>query len=431
MRAAVLSRLFPNPSFYGWRVLAVGLALAALSGPGQSYLLSLYIDPLTEALGVSRLDVSSVYGGATILAALTLPWVGGLADRLTSRQFAGIVLALLGGAVFGLSQVRGLWGLGLVFFCLRLLGQGAISLGITTLVVRWFLRFRGRAFALTSVGYAIGEAVFPAVAVALIAWVGWRGSLLGLSGAYVFLLAPLLAWALRPRHEATEPLDGSDEEGPSEASHLYTTEDWDPREALRSRAFGVLLLLSSASPFLLTGMIFHLPAVFRSMGWAAEATPRAFAAYAAGGMACTYGMGLLLERVHSKVGLGMGLGALALGLSTLFLPLGPAAGPWVFGAALGGSAGVSHAANGVLWPAYFGVRSLGALKGIVNAARNGSTALAPPIAAWLAGPEEAFGRFAWLCICLAVAFALVSLAVPRRLVRVGSADAPAKAEAGS
>src|SRR5690606_29831905 len=114
-------------------------------------------------------------------------------------------------------------------------------------------------------------------------------------------------------------------------------------------------------------------------------------------MACTYLMGLVLERVHSKVGLGMGLGALALGLGTLFLPLGAEAGPWVFGAALGGSAGVAHAANGVLWPAYFGVRSLGALKGIVNAARNGSTALAPPVAAWLAGPEEVFGRFALLC----------------------------------
>lgn len=423
----MLSRLFPNPSFYGWRVLAAGLALAALSGPGQSYLLSLYIDPLTEALAVSRLDVSSVYGVATILAALTLPWVGTLADRLTSRQFGGVVLALLGVAVFGLSQVRGLWLLGVVFFCLRLLGQGAISLGITTLVVRWFLRYRGRAFALTSVGYAVGEAVFPTVVVALVAWVGWRGSLLTLAGAYVLVLAPLLAWVLRPRDPAVEPLDGADDPGPARSSHLYTTEDWDPREALRSRTFWVLLLLSSASPFLLTGMIFHLPAIFRSVGWDGAAAPRAFAAYAAGGMACTYLMGLVLERVHSKVGLGMGLGALALGLGTLFLPLGAEAGPWVFGAALGGSAGVAHAANGVLWPAYFGVRSLGALKGIVNAARNGSTALAPPVAAWLAGPEEVFGRFALLCIALSAGFTLISLLVPRRLTRAGGKDAPAEA----
>lgn len=423
----MFARLFPNPSFYGWRVLGASLLLAALSGPGQSYLLSLYIDHLVEGLSLSRLQISSVYGGATVLAALTLPWVGGLADRLSSRGFARGVLVLLGLAVFGLAQAQALWAVAIAFFALRLLGQGAISLGITTTVVRWFLRYRGRALALTSAGYALGEAVFPTVVVGLIGAFGWRGSLLAIGLAYLVFFAPVLGRILRERNEELEPLDGGSAPGDGRTAKLHTSIDWDPRHALRAPVFWILLAASCVSPFLLTGMIFHMPAIFRSVGWEASAAPRAFAAYAVAGLVCTYLTGLLMERIHSKIGLCMGLVALGLGVCTLFFPLGPTWGPWVFGAALGGSAGVAHGANGVLWPAYFGVRSLGALKGVVNAARNGSTAAAPPLAAWMAGPHESFFGFTLLCLGLALFFAAVSLTVPRvasHPTAVGPAEAP-------
>lgn len=425
----MFARLFPNPSFYGWRVLGAGLLLAALSGPGQSYLLSLYIDHLVEDLALSRLQISSVYGGATILAALTLPWVGGLADRFSSRAFAGGVLVLLGLSVAGLAASQALWMLALAFFALRLLGQGAISLGIVTTVVRWFLRYRGRAIAITSAGYALGEAVFPSAVVGLMARVGWRGSLATIAILYLLLFAPLLARAMRERDEAREPLDGGASAAVDRSTSLYTSVDWEPREALRSPVFWILLACSCVSPFLLTGMIFHLPAIFRSVGWEGSAAPRAFAAYAMAGLVLTYLTGLLMERIHSKVGLGMGLVALGLGSLVLFLPLGSAAGPWAFGAALGGSAGIAHGANGVLWPAYFGVRSLGALKGVVNAARNGCTAAAPPLAAWLAGAEESFSAFALLCIALALFFASLSALVPRRARHPARAAAAAAEEA--
>lgn len=409
----MLSRLFPNPAYYGWRVLGAAVLLAALSGPGQSYLLSLYIDHLVQDLSLSRLDVSTVYGAATILAALALPWVGGWVDRLSSAAFAKRVVALLALALIGLSQSYALWAVALSFFALRLLGQGAISLGIVTTVVRWFLRYRGRAFAITSVGYSLGEAIFPTVVVTLVAGLGWRGSLLAIAGAYLLVFTPILSRVLRERDPDAEAIDGGAAPDSNRAKELYTDVSWEPRDALRSPVFWTLLACSCVSPFLLTGMLFHLPAILRSVGWEAAAAPRAFAAYAVAGMVFTYLMGLVLERIHSKIGLALGLLALALGAGALFLPVGPAAGPWLLGAALGGSAGVANAANGVLWPAYFGVRSLGALRGVTNAARNGCTAAAPPLAAWLAGEGESFRGFSLLCVGLALFFALVALAVPR------------------
>lgn len=56
-----------------------------------------------------------------------------------------------------------------------------------------------------------------------------------------------------------------------------------------------------------------------------------------------------------------------------------------FGALLGAAAGAMSGTNGVIWAEYFGVSSIGAVKGVVNAARNGATALGAVAFAALAG----------------------------------------------
>ena len=49
------------PFFYGWVILAVsGIGMFA-SGPGQTYAISLFVDPIMEDLGWSRTTVSGLY----------------------------------------------------------------------------------------------------------------------------------------------------------------------------------------------------------------------------------------------------------------------------------------------------------------------------------------------------------------------------------
>ena len=82
----VLRQLLPNPRFYGWTIVAISFLASALSSPGQSFAISLYIDVLIESLQISRLEVSSLYGAMTLLAAFCLPYVGSLADRTSTRD---------------------------------------------------------------------------------------------------------------------------------------------------------------------------------------------------------------------------------------------------------------------------------------------------------------------------------------------------------
>ena len=126
-----LERFFPNAGYYGWKIVVVGMFCSALSAPGQSFALSLYIEHLIADVGFTRVGLSSLYAGATLSAALVLPMLGAFADRTSARKF--IVLGLLGiaTAMLLLSQAQGFIAVAVALIALRLLGQGATALFIT------------------------------------------------------------------------------------------------------------------------------------------------------------------------------------------------------------------------------------------------------------------------------------------------------------
>jgi ABC-type xylose transport system permease subunit len=97
--------------------------------------------------------------------------------------------------MFGLASVRSLASLAVAFFALRVLGQGAVGLGLLTTVLRWFERHRGRAIAIALSGYAVGEFVMPTVIVTLQESLGWRGSTTVRNG-FTAAGAPVGAWLI-------------------------------------------------------------------------------------------------------------------------------------------------------------------------------------------------------------------------------------------
>jgi MFS family permease len=87
----VVGLVLPNPGYYGWWVVGACLLCAALSAPGQSFALALYMEPIAAELGASRVDLAGLYAWATLAAALLLPVAGRIADRTSSRVFLSAV----------------------------------------------------------------------------------------------------------------------------------------------------------------------------------------------------------------------------------------------------------------------------------------------------------------------------------------------------
>ena len=67
--------------------LALGLAFVAMfaSAPGQSFLLSVFVDDLLEDTGLSRTVFSILYGLATIVSATVSLVLGRATDRIGLR----------------------------------------------------------------------------------------------------------------------------------------------------------------------------------------------------------------------------------------------------------------------------------------------------------------------------------------------------------
>ena len=72
------------------------------SGPSQSYVFSIFIDPVIAYTGLSRTAISSVYTVGTLVGAGVIMVVSRLADRLGARVMLAVVAFVLGAVCCGL-----------------------------------------------------------------------------------------------------------------------------------------------------------------------------------------------------------------------------------------------------------------------------------------------------------------------------------------
>ena len=172
-----------------------------MSGPGQSYSVAAFIDPMLADLGLLRSQYSLAYLVATLISGASLPFVGRALDRFGARRLLPAIALLLGLACLGMAGVRHLLGLYLGLTFVRCLGQGALTLISTWMVGQWFVRRRGLAMGLLGLGSTLSFMVFPAGNLWLIEGYGWRGAWTALAVAVWALLCVPAALLVRNRPE--------------------------------------------------------------------------------------------------------------------------------------------------------------------------------------------------------------------------------------
>lgn len=125
--------------------LAFGGVLITLSSFGQTYYVALFGAGFRAVFDLTDGDLGAMYGGATLLSAVTLTWAGRLIDRTTVRRYTWVAAALLAGAClltaiapFGLM-------LAVCFYFLRIGGQGLMMHTTLTSTARSFPKDAGKA----------------------------------------------------------------------------------------------------------------------------------------------------------------------------------------------------------------------------------------------------------------------------------------------
>ena len=154
--------------------LTAGFLLTFLSSFGQTFFISIFAGRIMEAFSLSHGQWGLIYGIGTFSSAALMVWAGGLTDRYRVRVLAPVFLVLLAVACLAMAINPVWWGLAFVIFALRFGGQGMTSHIAVVAMSRWFIATRGRALAVATLGYAIGEALLPLIFVGLMVFVDWR-----------------------------------------------------------------------------------------------------------------------------------------------------------------------------------------------------------------------------------------------------------------
>ena len=380
-------------------LVSFGVLLAFFSSFGQTFLVSLFVPAFTHEFELSPARFGALYSAATLGSAVLLPWAGRWIDRLPlHRVTAGVILLMTVSA--GLTAASwSVWVLVAALVGLRLSGQGLSGHTALTTMARYFPRARGKALSLASLGFPLGEAFLPLTVTTLIGAVGWRASWLVIAGASAVVFLPL-AWGLVAR--AGVELDPrkvawSDDEPESERSSsraTSTVRHWTRGEVLRDVRFHLVLPAALLPPFWATGLILYQTVIAQERGWGLPLMASAFVAFAAARIVFSLAVGSGIDRLSARLLFPLACLPMAVGAVVLMLVESPWAA-YAFMGLLGTTVGLSGNLKSALWAELYGVRHLGAIKGMMASLMVLSTALAPVLVGWVLEADGGLHLLLW------------------------------------
>ncbi|MEM7081143.1 MAG: MFS transporter [Pseudomonadota bacterium] len=360
-----------------WRLIVFGVLLSFASAPGQTFFISLFSGELRDALGISHGQFGSYYSLGTLLSAAVMVWSGALIDRVDLRRFAaGIFIGLIVGCLMMSISSTGV-ALVLSIFLLRHFGQGLMFLTASTTVVRYIDADKGKANAISGMGYSLSEALMPKLVVLMLLLVGWQQSWRWIALGMVVVL-PMALWLLTghtARHTAyLEALDTD--------RRQFVRRQWRRSEVLRDSRFYLFVPNLMAPTLLFTGFIFHQVHLVASKGWSMSLWTTYFAVYAGVAIAMKVIAGFLVDRFSATALVPLHTAPLL--LSLVLLSLSDA--QWValaFLVLLAISSGLQNTIATPFMSEQYGNQYLGSIKSATSAIMVFVSALSPWAMGWM------------------------------------------------
>lgn len=352
------------PIYYGWVVMVIATLGIIMTSPGQTYIVSLFIEHFIADLEISRSLVSTLYAIATVAGSLALPYVGKQIDKRGSRLVMAISCAALAFACFYMGWVRNAIMLAIGFVLIRMLGQGALGLVSKTVINLWWIKRRGAINGIAGLLTAIlGVGGFPILVSWLIEQNGWQNTYQILGALLLLCFLPIAVLLIRNTPESIGLQPDGENIDADVMEDVALEEHWTRYEAIRTPAFWLLAFGLASIAMLTTGLFFHMVSIFKDNNLGAAEVALAYVPIAAGMAIVNLISGILADRIPVRFLLAFGLlclsGCLILAqyLSSEILIL-------VYGSLLGTTLGLTNTVNSVGWANYFGRLYLGSIVGL-------------------------------------------------------------------
>jgi MFS family permease len=365
---------------FPWYVLAGAIVLQGATAPGQTVGVSVFVDHLTTDLDLSRSAVSSAYLVGTLAGALTMPSAGRLIDRRGVRTATLLFGAGFGAVLIAMAGVAGFVTLAIGFAGTRILGQGALTLTATTTVAIWFDDRRGLANGIKAAAGSGLMALVPIGSAALIAVVGWRTAWVVLGLAAWAIVLPIGLWLIQdPRTDQREraPIQDDDREI-APTTTAMSAPAWPVSDVIRHPAFLAMTGATALAALIGTGLMFHHIDLLTGRGLTTTEAAAAFLPLTIAGAIAALAAGRVADQVSPRLLTAIAL--VALGASPVLVQtIGGTATAAVYGAALGASSAAIRTIEATALPRWFGIATIGQIRGVVMAAGVAASAVGPLI----------------------------------------------------
>ena len=384
-----------SPVFYGYIILFVGTIGIYCSIPGQTIGVSVFTDPVKDALGLSRNQFSNAYMIGTIVSSLVIGRAGVWFDTYGARYVAffaaitlGVTLFLCSWSAIMSSYIKDLlsvdtWMVPFVlmtvlFFMLRFAGQGVLTMASRNVIMIWFDKNRGKVNSFSSVALSFGFSSSPLWVNSLIEGYGWESTWQFLAiGLLLFSIFIYTFYKISPETHGLLP-DGAKSPSTEDEKQKVVTKQFTLTEAKKERAFWMYGLTLAFNSFFITGLTFHVVSIFAHEGFAKEDAISIFLP----GSVVAVTVSTIFNFLSDYLPLKLYLYLMLLGgfLASLgFLLLSTAAGVPMLIAGFGILGGFFAVLNAVAWPRFFGRAHLGSITGKIMSFLILASALAPSI----------------------------------------------------
>ena len=383
-------------------IIGTGAVLIALSGPGQTAGFSVFVDPLTEHLDVSRGQLTFAYLVGTLAASTTGTWLGRVIDRRgVAPVLPWVALALCVSTMLA-SVSTNLVMLTVAIYGLRSFGQTGMPLSASVFVAKNILQRRGAALGLLTALGGSTISLTPFIAARLIPSLGWKTTWV-VEGVFVLMMGLVMSVVIRRLRLEHPHVD-------DEAADSASAETQIPRN-LRRNGFLVVTFGYATTGFVSTALAFHQIAVLGERGLSPAAAASNFLPQSISAAIVALTIGRLVDRVPGRIVVPFAMLVMSVAVMSLTF-VGSRLGAIGFAVALGSAAASMAASEGALLARWIGRETLGTWRGRMTSVMVISTAIAPFTFSVLADWVGSYSGAARLMVLLPIAAGVIAVCTP-------------------
>ncbi len=347
--------------FYGYIVVAASVVIQLLM-LGTYLSFGIFLTPLSSEFGWTSAVTSGAYSFGYLLFGFSSIVAGRLTDKFGPRRVLIACGLLLGLGYLLMSQVSSIWQLYLFYGVIVGIGMSGVDAPILTTVARWFVKKRGMVTGITKTGAGIGILAMPLLANWLISSYGWRNAYVVFS---IIVLVGVIAAALFLKRDPGQigllP-DGATEVETGDSN--IVTRQFSLREAIGTSQFWLFSAACILLMFCTQVSIVHTAPYVIEMGISATAAAITVSVIGGASILGRIGMGDISDRLGYKpifiVAISLFIVAFAL--------IQFAKEAWlfyIFATVAGIGRGAFFTLISPILAELFGLRSLGAILGVV------------------------------------------------------------------